>query len=131
MIMPFFCDQTFESVASNLEAMSQAISWFKTNQMLTQPIKIRNPPIPGFFCKECTFRNQTKKQDVTSLQAFKLFSYSVRLIYNTHIELNFSFAYRNYEQTCQTLIKVMPLDHSLTKYRVPSLISVQRVGLPC
>ena len=31
----FSCDDTFESVASNLEEdMSQAISWFKTNQMV-------------------------------------------------------------------------------------------------
>ena len=34
----FSCDDTFESVASNLEEdMSQAISWFKANQMVANP----------------------------------------------------------------------------------------------
>ena len=38
----FSCDDTFESVASNLEQdMSQAISWFKTNQMVANPSKFQ------------------------------------------------------------------------------------------
>ena len=39
----FSCDDTFESVASNLEEedMSQAISWFKTNQMVANPSKFQ------------------------------------------------------------------------------------------
>ena len=38
----FSCDDTFESVASNLEQdMSQAISWFKTNQMVASPSKFQ------------------------------------------------------------------------------------------
>ena len=36
------CDDTFESLASNLEEdMSQAISWFKTNQMVANPSKFQ------------------------------------------------------------------------------------------
>ena len=39
----FSCDDTFESVASNLEEdMSQAISWFKTNQMVPNPSKFQD-----------------------------------------------------------------------------------------
>ena len=38
----FSCDDTFESVASNLKQdMSQAISWFKTNQMVANPSKFQ------------------------------------------------------------------------------------------
>ena len=38
----FSCDDTFDSVASNLEQdMSQAISWFKTNQMVANPSKFQ------------------------------------------------------------------------------------------
>ena len=38
----FSCDDTFESVASNLEQdMSQAISWFKTNPMVANPSKFQ------------------------------------------------------------------------------------------
>ena len=38
----FSCDDTFESLASNLEQdMSQAISWFKTNQMVANPSKFK------------------------------------------------------------------------------------------
>ena len=36
------CGDTFESVASNLEEdMSQAISWFKTNQIVSNPSKFK------------------------------------------------------------------------------------------
>ena len=38
----FSCDDTIESVASKLqEDMSQAISWFKTNQMVANPSKFQ------------------------------------------------------------------------------------------
>ena len=38
----FSCDDTFESVASNLEQdMSQAVSWFKTNQMVANLSKFQ------------------------------------------------------------------------------------------
>ena len=38
----FSCDDTFESVASNLEeGMSQTIFWFKTNQIVANPSKFQ------------------------------------------------------------------------------------------
>ena len=38
----FSCNDTFECLASNLEEdMSQAISWFKSNQMVANPSKFQ------------------------------------------------------------------------------------------